>query len=381
MNTRQDLEQQERLRLAPCAQFSDQSAGRLHPEPPHPYRTAYQRDRARIIHSRAFRRLANKTQVFLSGTGDHLRTRLTHSIEVASIGRTIATALGANEDLVECIALAHDLGHPPFGHSGEARLNRLMREHGGFEHNLQSLRIVERLDLKYPDFPGLNLSYEVREGLHKKTKPLHRPAFDQEPARSFPSPSLEAQIANLADEITYYSHDLDDGLDYRLIRPGQLDQLEIWKICQERVQTQFPQLHTERYLAYAIRSLTDFEVADVIAETQRRLAESAVSSADAVREWPRPLAGYSTAVARANQELRQFLFENLYHHPAVAKPNERGCSMIEALFEAYVRDPSLLGDYPAGHSEHRSIHRLVCDYLSGMTDGFLQAEYLRVCGS
>src|SRR6187399_3280546 len=219
------MEATERAVLAPFAQKSADSAGRTHSERRHPHRTEYQRDRARIIHCRAFRRLEYKTQVFLNGTGDHLRTRLTHTIEVASISRTIARALGLNEDLTEAIALAHDLGHPPFGHSGEEVLDELMRPHGGFDHNVQSLRIVELIEQKYPRFPGLNLSFEVLEGLQKHA------AFYDPPSRGgerHPSPSLEAQIANLADEITYYSHDLDDGLDFQLITAAQLAELEVW---------------------------------------------------------------------------------------------------------------------------------------------------------
>jgi len=375
LNRREKLERIEHSRFAPYAQFSGESAGRVHPEPPHPYRTAYQRDRARIIHSRAFRRLAYKTQVFLSGTGDHLRTRLTHTIEVASVGRTIATALGANEDLVDCIALAHDLGHAPFGHSGEDCLDELMRDHGGFEHNLQSLRIVRELEAKYPAFPGLNLSFEVCEGLQKSGHSLPRPGGEGEPETTFPQPSLEAQIADLADEITYYSHDLDDGLDHGLLQADQLDDLEIWQVCRERVQSQFPGLDGERFLPYAIRSLIDFEVADTVAATHRRIREAAPDSADAVRAHPEPLATYSPDVARANQELRRYLREHLYFHPSVAEPNQCGCAMIATLFEIYRREPDLMGDYAANVRESADLPRIVCDYLSGMTDRFLEAEY------
>src|SRR5258708_39752762 len=232
------METDERRLLAPLAQKSGDSRGRKYPEPSHAYRMEFQRDRGRIIHSRAFRRLEYKTQVFLNGTGDHLRTRLTHSIEVASISRTIARALGLNEDLAEAIALAHDLGHAPFGHSGEEVLDELMRGHGGFEHNVQSLRIVELIEQKYPRFAGLNLSWEVREGLQKHQK------FYDPPERGlhekYSSPSLEAQIANLADEITYYSHDLDDGLDFQLVTPKQLDKLEVWRHSHGDVRRPFP---------------------------------------------------------------------------------------------------------------------------------------------
>src|SRR5688572_11779428 len=225
IRTRQELEEQERALLAPWAQKSSGSAGREHPERRHPHRAEYQRDRARIIHSRAFRRLEYKTQVFLNGTGDHLRTRLTHTFEVANITRTIARVLALNEDLAEAIALAHDLGHPPFGHSGEQTLNELMREHGGFDHNAQSLRIVDVIESRYPKFAGLNLSHEVREGLQKHARFYRAGASDG----LHPQPSLEAQLANLADEITYYSHDIDDGLDFQLLDAEQLANLAVWR--------------------------------------------------------------------------------------------------------------------------------------------------------
>ena len=229
LQTREHMEAAETDSLAGYAQHVAESAGRKHPEPGHPYRTAFQRDRSRIIHSRAFRRLEYKTQVFLNGTGDHLRTRLTHTIEVASISRTIACALGLNEVLAETIALAHDLGHAPFGHSGEEKLNELMQEEGGFEHNMQSLRVVELVEAVYPNFSGLNLSYEVLEGLRKHDAGYARPAFGDRPAEEFPRASLEAQIANVADEITYYSHDLDDGLVHELITEEQLEEIPVWR--------------------------------------------------------------------------------------------------------------------------------------------------------
>src|SRR5512135_3436516 len=217
--SRQQMEAMERVSLAPSGQKSGESRGRKYSEPSHAYRTEFQRDRARIIHSRAFRRLEYKTQVFLNGTGDHLRTRLTHSIEVASISRTIARALRLNEDLAEAIALAHDLGHSPFGHSGEEMLAECMREHGGFDHNRQSVRVVELLEMPYPDFPGLNLTFEVREGLRKHERPYQ---FPIQGAEEYDCPSLEAQVADLADEITYYSHDLDDAVDFEILSPAQL---------------------------------------------------------------------------------------------------------------------------------------------------------------
>src|SRR3982750_2731210 len=237
--TREQMEEGERTALAPFAQKSGESRGREHPQPRHPFRTEFQRDRARVIHSRAFRRLEYKTQVFLNGTGDHLRTRLTHSIEVASISRTIARALSLNEDLAEAIALAHDLGHSPFGHSGEEMLAECMREHGGFDHNKQSQRVVELLETAYPAFPGLNLTFEVREGLRKHDE-FHEPLGTGE--EKYRCPSLEAQIADLADEITYYSHDLDDAIDFEILRLGQLEKVTVWQMAIEAVRSHYAHL-------------------------------------------------------------------------------------------------------------------------------------------
>jgi dGTPase len=366
---REALEAQELATLAPYAQKSAQSAGRSHREPPHPYRTEYQRDRARIIHSRAFRRLEHKTQVFLSGTADHLRTRLTHTIEVASISRSIARALALNEDLAEAIALAHDLGHAPFGHSGESELNRLMRAHGGFNHNLQSLRVVELLEKKYPRFSGLNLSFEVTEGLHKHPSP---PAVHQ--------PSLEAQIANLADEITYYSHDLDDGLDSRLIAPAQLAGLEVWRHSHSEVRRHFPRLSGPELNGYVIRCIIDREVQDVISASAAAIAASRVQSAADVRRRRRPLIRYSPELRAANRALRKFLYANLYYHPDVAGINRRGCRMLRDVFNLYLRDPSLLGAAAVRRVRREGLHRSVCDYLSGMTDGYLLDEHARLFG-
>jgi len=317
LRNREQLEAAEHLCLAPYAQRVGESAGRCHPETRHPYRTDYHRDRARIIHSRAFRRLDGKTQVFLNGRGDHFRTRLTHTMEVASVSRAIARALGANEDLAEAVALAHDLGQAPFGHSGEETLNRLMLGHGGFEHNAQSLRIVEIIESKYLRFPGLNLTYEVLEGLRKHDRGFHRPATATTAEETFPSPALEAQIANLADEIAYSSHDLDDALDSGLVREEQLGELEIWNRCAAEVKVQFPDLAGEALVRHVIRSLTDFQVEQLVAATHLRLEEHAVSSADAVRRHPTLLAGHSPEMRRLNQQLRKFLFQNFYLHPAV----------------------------------------------------------------
>jgi dGTPase len=376
IRTRPEKEKWEADTLASYAQQSGKSAGRVHPEPSHPLRTDYERDRARIIHSRAFRRLEYKTQVFLNGTGDHLRTRLTHTIEVASVSRTIARALGLNEDLAEAIALAHDLGHAPFGHSGEETLDELMREHGGFEHNTQSLRIVEIIEQKYPRFPGLNLSWEVREGLQKHQK-FYDPPKPGKGAKHT-SPSLEAQIANLADEITYYSHDLDDGLDFHLITPEQLSTLEVWRHSFEEVRGHFPRLRGKELNSYVIRCIIDRQVQDVITTSGELIEKAGVRSADEVRRQNEPLIRYSRSLLAANRALRKFLYKNLYYHPTVATANERACGALKDVFEAYLKMPSLLGETTSKRIRKEGLHRTVCDYLSGMTDRYLLDEHQRL---
>jgi dGTPase len=376
MKTHRELAAQERSALASYAQKSSDSAGRKYPEPPHAHRLPYERDRARIIYSRAFRRLEYKTQVFLNGTGDHLRTRLTHTIEVASISRTIARALGLNEDLTEAIALAHDLGHAPFGHSGEEVLDELMREHGGFDHNEQSLRIVELVEQKYPQFPGLNLSFEVVEGLKK-----HANFYDPpEPGNDrYSSPSLEAQIANLSDEITYYSHDIDDGLEFRLITAEQLEELEVWEHSQAEVRRQFPKLRGRDLHSFVIRSIIDRQVQDVIATSTEMIKAAEVQTVTDVRRQPKPLIRYSLTLLRANKKLRRFLYKNLYYHPTVAGVNQRASRMLQQVFAAYLKRPSLLGSTTTRRIKKEGLHRTVCDYLSGMTDRYLLEEHARLC--
>ena len=371
------MEEEENAILAPFAQKSSDSAGRAHPEPHHPYRTEYQRDRARVIHSRAFRRLEYKTQVFLNGTGDHLRTRLTHTIEVASISRTIARALALNEDLAETIALAHDLGHSPFGHTGEQTLDELMRGHGGFEHNIQSLRIVEVLERKYPNFPGLNLSFEVISGLKKHEKP-DGTASPGDPEGRFLNLSLEGQIANLADEITYYSHDLDDGLDSNLITPKQISKLEVWEHSYKHVRRHFPTLKGTDLTTYVIRCIIDREVQDVIETSAAAIEKSGVQTATEVRFQKKPLIRYSPTLRRANSELRKFLYKNLYYHPQVACVNQRACGLLRDVFNVCIAKPELMGLNKAGRIESEGLHRAVCDYVSGMTDRYLLEEHERL---
>ena len=373
--TREQMEADELRVLAPFAQKSGESRGRKYSEPRHAYRTEFQRDRARIIHARAFRRLEYKTQVFLNGTGDHLRTRLTHSIEVASISRTIARALSLNEDLAEAIALAHDLGHSPFGHSGEEMLGECMREHGGFNHNRQSRRVVELLEAAYPGFPGLNLTFEVREGLQKHQAFYDPPAAGEE---KYGCPSLEAQIANLADEITYYSHDLDDAVDFEILSSAQLEETAVWRRSHESVTARYPEVREPELHKLIIGDIIDAQVRDVVTTSADAIAAAGVQSADEVRRQSLPLICYSEALLEANRELRRFLYKNVYYHPRVAEVNRRACEMLRAVFEAYLRAPERLGDAATKRIESEGLHRTICDYIAGMTDRYLLEEHARL---
>ena len=340
------------------------------------WRTEYQRDRDRVIHSRAFRRLEYKTQVFLNGSGDHLRTRLTHTIEVAAVSRNITRALNLNEDLAETIALAHDLGHSPFGHKGETVLNALMKDHGGFEHNLQSLRVVEQLEQKYPRFRGLNLSWEVREGLskHSRSQP---PGGGKE---DFFCPSLEAQIANLADEVTYYSHDLDDGLDSGLLSEEQLNrEVRLWRQATQAVEDEYGKLPDECRRYFIIRCIIDMQVTDVVTTTDAALQKSRVRSADDVRRRARPLVQYSAERRALNLELRRFLYKNLYFNPVVNEPHIRARRVLEELFQYYTKNHRAIGMLSRKRARRDGWPRAICDYLAGMTDRFALQEHARLC--
>jgi dGTPase len=369
------MEATERAVLAPFAEKSGESRGREYSESSHAYRTEFQRDRARIIHSRAFRRMEYKTQVFLNGTGDHLRTRLTHSIEVASISRTVARALRLNEDLAEAIALAHDLGHAPFGHSGEEMLAECMRDHGGFDHNRQSVRVVELLENPYPNFPGLNLTFEVREGLRKHQLLYDLPA---QGGAGYHRPSLEAQVADLADEITYYSHDLDDAVDFEILSAVQLEENEIWRRSHRAVLARYTGLREPGLHKLIIRDIIDNEVRDLVAASAKSIAESGVQSANEAREQSASLVRYSDDLAEANRALRRFLYQNVYYHPRVSDVNQRACEMLRRVFEAYLVDPGRLGDGAMRRIEKEGLHRTVCDYVAGMTDRYLMEEYARI---
>ena len=377
--TQAELESLEQQTLAPYAQLSAGTRGRRFKETPPEWRTEFQRDRDRVIHSRAFRRLEYKTQVFLNGTGDHLRTRLTHTMEVAAIARGISRALKLNEDLTETIALAHDLGHSPFGHMGESVLNRLMRGHGGFEHNRQSLRVVELLEQKYPGFAGLNLTWDVREGLMKHFETADHPSKRRGFAAK--NSSLEAQIANLADEITYYGHDLDDGLDAGLLTEQQLSrEVEIWSRAARTVKRAHGVLPDECRRYFIIRCILDGQIRDVVRTTEVRLHDAKVQCADDVRLHSRPLVQYSAERRRLNQELRKFLYQNLYYSPEVHGANTRAAQMLERVFRQFIKRPEELGTQARKRIRTDGLHRAVCDYIAGMTDRYLMQEHRRLFG-
>jgi len=374
--TREDLEARERRTLAPWAVKSGDSRGRAYPEPEHDCRTAFQRDRDRIIRSTAFRRLEYKTQVFVNHEGDHYRTRLTHTIEVSQIARTIARALNLNEDLTEAVALAHDLGHTPFGHAGEEALQTLMADHGGFEHNAHGLRVVELLERPYEAFPGLNLSYEVREGMAKHQTRHDVPAAEAyEPARQ---PSLEGQVVEVSDAVAYDSHDLDDGLAAGMIAGADLRDLRLWRRAlahaAERTGRPPDDLHPRR----VVKALIDLEVTDLLETSGDRAADAAPRSADDVRDEDRRLVAFSASLADEKAELEAFLMERIYRHYRVVRMMSKARRFLEDLFRAYIGDPRLMPPRHQARIETEGIERTVCDYVAGMTDRFAQREYRKL---
>ncbi|GIK42778.1 MAG: deoxyguanosinetriphosphate triphosphohydrolase-like protein [Chloroflexota bacterium] len=374
--SRQDIEAQEAERLAPYAMLSRDSRGRAYAEEEHAYRTAFQRDRDRIIHTTAFRRLEYKTQVFLTTEGDYYRTRLTHTIEVAQIGRTIARALQVNEDMTEAICLAHDLGHGPFGHSGEAALNGLMAEHGGFDHNYQSFRIVEKLENRFPDFRGLNLTWEVREGILK-----HETEYDRSDVTAFEPdwrPTLEAQIVNYADEIAYTTADLDDGLRSGMITPEQLEDVEFWRRVAEELKLNPRQSFNDMDRHRMIRRLVGTEVSDVINAAHEQLELHKINSVEDIRRLSHNIARRSEEVKQLDRQLKDFLFQNLYQHWRVMRMDRKARRFIADLFEAYVNSPVILPQSVHEIAQQRGLYRTVCDYIAGMTDRFALQEYSKL---
>jgi dGTPase len=370
--TRKELESREDAALAPCAMRSALSRGRHHPEPPHEHRTEFQRDRDRVIHSKCFRRLEYKTQVFINGTADHYRTRLTHTFEMTAVGRTIARALRANEDLTECIALAHDIGHSPFGHSGEAALNELMEGHGGFDHNIQSVRAVECLEHRYPAFPGLNLTWEVRAGLYKHQAAL--PGFTLEGHPVGPHQMIEAQIADVADDLTYYAHDIDDGLEAGLLTEPQLQTMEIWQLATSRAEREFPGLPADRRTAMTVRHVLGLQVDDVLETSARLLARYRPQSPAEVMACPERLVTFSPALRDRLQQLRAFLFENMYFHPVVAQASREAVLLMRKLFLYYVDHPDTMGGKARARIPADGVWLAACDYVAGMTDRYALEE-------
>jgi dGTPase len=368
-------EERDALLLAPYAMATRLSRGRQYPEAEHPFRPLFQRDRERIVHCSAFRRLMLKTQVLAAATTDHHRTRLTHTLEVAQISRTIARQLGLQEDLTEAIALSHDLGHPPFGHAGEMALNECISGGGGFDHNLHSLRIVDVLESPYPERPGLNLSWEVREAMahhsRRKDEPSVRDLF------SAGEPTLEARVVDAADSVAYDTHDLDDALGVGLLTPDELDSLDFWRTGADRVRRESPGLPPLRLRKAVVRALIEWQVTDLLNETQDRLWRHRVESLADVRRLP-DLVGNSETAAVAKCELEEFLSERVYRHPRIRSMAERGQRMVRELFAAYRAAPSEMSARFIQSSAGEPSDRVVCDYIAGMTDRFARQEYERL---
>ena len=372
---RRAQEEREAQSLAPWGMRSASSRGRLHPEAEHAMRTCFQRDRDRIVHSSSFRRLEYKTQVFVNHEGDNYRTRLTHSLEGAQIGRTVARAMGLNEELTESLLLGHDLGHTPFGHSGERVMNDLMRDHGGFEHNRQTLRILEVLERRYPQFPGLNLTWEVREGIIK-----HRPDTDaMAPPEYAPgeAPTIEAQLVDYVDEIAYNNHDVDDGLSSRMFT---VDEIRGVPLFREAHDDALRRGLTEERIArhHVVRWIIDRCVTDLIETTMAALEEARVGSVADVRRAGRRLVAYSPSMAAGVRELKDFLFANMYRHYRVVRMGDKAGRVLRDLFESYVREPGQLPPHFGGQLERDGVHRVVCDYIAGMTDRFAVREHQKL---
>ena len=374
--TRQQLEELEDQNLAPYAIRSRNSKGRKHLEDEPDYRSIFQRDRDRIIHTTAFRRLEYKTQVFINYEGDYYRTRLTHTLEVAQIGRSVARALGANEDLVETICLAHDLGHPPFGHSGERTLAKLMVDHGGFNHNHHSYRIVTELENRYPDFEGLNLTWEVLEGIIK-----HETEYDVSDAADFDPDlrgHLEAQIANAADELAYTAHDLDDGLRAGMITPEQLAGVSLWEVINESIGRRRTDELDDLTRHQLIRRLIGIEVTDLIQSIDRMIRRSGIRTVEELQKLPYNVVGFSEDMHRRNRELKDFLFQNLYNHYRVVRMSVKAGRILESLFETFVREPSVLPKQFEMAIGDIGLEETICDYIAGMTDRYAIDEYQKL---
>jgi len=375
MFTREDFERREEILLAPYAARSKASRGRVHKEKEHDYRSCYQRDKDRIIHSTAFRRLEYKTQVFVNHEGDYYRTRLTHTLEVAQIAKAIARALRLNEDFVEAVALAHDLGHTPFGHSGEDVLHHIMKRHGGFNHNLQGLRVVDILEERYPQFLGLNLTYEVREGIIKHTTYFDQPRL-LVPFEKKEPPLLEAQVVDVADEIAYDNHDLDDGLTSGLLNEKKLiKEVKLWNEVNKQTDLHFSKTDEQIKRYQIIRSLINTQVTDVIVESERNIKKFRIETARDVRKAPHKLVKFSKTMEQLRKPLRKFLLDNLYKHYRVVRMSNKAYRFINELFEVYLDKPEQLPPTTKTRLKKEDARRVICDYIAGMTDRYALDEY------
>ena len=356
----------------------EDSRGRRYPEPPHPYRSVYARDRDRIIHSRAFRRLEAKTQVFTTRFSDHFRNRLTHTLEVSQIARTVAAALGLNTELAEALALVHDIGHPPFGHAGEKKLNELMKAHGGhFNHNLHALRIVEQFEQRYLDYPGLNLTFEVREGIIKHSRDYSASEFPQLGEYLLDSrPPLEAQLIDWVDEIAYNTADIDDALEAELLDLGALrGEAPFFGKAYAQADAAHPGAREKLKFNEALKRVLDSLATDLIESTQQRVLASGVSSTEDIRRARKRLAGFSSAAAARNGELKRFLFAHIYNHPAITEDRDRSVRYLEELFAYYLKTPGSMPDSYEELARMEARHVIVCDYIAGMTDHFLLRQH------
>lgn len=373
--SREQLEQWEKDHLAPYASLSMNSRGRIHPENISTHRTEFQRDRDRVLHSTAFRRLEYKTQVFINYEGDHYRTRLTHTLEVAQIGRSIATSLGANTDLTEAICLVHDIGHPPFGHSGEYVLDDLMSSHGGFEHNRQSYRVVTELEERYPTFRGLNLTIETLEGISKhQTDYDHPDELDVSPDQRG---HIEAQIADISDSLAYTAHDLDDGLRSNMLHPGMLKDLELWEIACQDIRVE-DNLITDIQRHEIIRNLIGFEIQQLLTNTEAALQSNQIKTQEDIITMPVNVVDYEPGLKNKNHKLKSFLFENMYYQYRVIRMSVKAEQVIAALFSRYCEKPRILPDHIQTRIKEVGLERTVCDYIAGMTDRFAIEEHQKL---
>jgi dGTPase len=370
------------MALAPYAMDVSRSRGRRFSEPPHPYRNDYARDRDRVIHSRAFRRLEAKTQVFTTRYSDHFRNRLTHTLEVAQIARTVADALGLNTDLAEALALVHDIGHPPFGHAGEKRLDDLLRPFGDrFNHNLHALRIVELFEQRYLDFPGLNLTFEVREGIVKHSRDYSAKEFPELAEYLLDQrPPLEAQLIDGVDEIAYNTADLDDGFEAHLLELEAIRSVPIFGVAYAQIERRAPEGRAKLLFNESLKMVLDRLATDLIDATRERVRAVGAASAEDIRRAPSRLAGFGTEAARLNAELKKFLFIHLYDNPAIVEDRERSVDALEELFRYYVLHPAAMPPYYAEQAQREPAHRVVCDYIAGMTDHFLLRQHRELIG-